>query len=234
MRKLIYVPIIHADPDMGSLAPGLEKWANEVVGGANLEKHKQAVDLYWRQLAGYWDKKKVGGAKIFQDGMATNGAIGKKIVKELAQKGSVNYQIIERLLEKGAELIKTEDPILLKEEYFLTKELLKKKSFLGGLLATLRYKWRKDKLLKERDAYIAKAINENLKEGEMGICFLGAYHQVLPWLASDILVVPLRNLDRIKEYYQKFITQKWEGEVNDLSRRYLTAPIGVLLGKKYD
>jgi len=233
MRKLIYAPIIHTDPDMGSLAPGLEKWANEVVGGESWGKHKQAVGLYWWQLAGYWDKKKVGGAKIFQDGMATNGAIGKRIVKELAEKGSANYQIIERLLEKGAKLVKTEDPALLKEEYFLIKELLKKKSFLGGLLAILHYKWRKDKLLKERDTYIAKAINENLKEGEIGICFLGAYHQVLPWLSSDILVVPLRNLDRIKEYYQKFITQKWEGEVNGLSC-YLTAPIGVLLGKKYD
>lgn len=235
MRKLIYAPIIHTDPDMGSLAPDAEKWANEVVGGEGWEKHRQAVDLYWRQLAGYWDKKKVQGVKIFQDGMATNGEIGKKIVKELAEKGSVNYQIIERLLGKGAELVKTEDPDLLKEEYFLTKELLKKKSFLGSLWATLRYKWRKDKLLRERDAYIVKAINENLQEGEMGICFLGAYHQVRPWLASDILVVPLKNLDKIKEYYQKFITQKWEGEVNSLSR-YLTAPIGVHLGmgKKYD
>ena len=233
MRKLIYAPIIHADSDMGSLAPDVEKWASEVVGGTNWRKHKRAVGLYWWQLAGYWDKKKVDGVKIFQDGMAASGPVGKKIVKELAEKGSVNYQIIERLLGKGAELVKTEDPALLKEEYFLTKELLKKKSFLGGLLATLRYKWRKDKLLTQRDAYIAKAINENLQEGEIGICFLGAYHQVRPWLASDILVVPLKNLDKIKEYYQKFITQKWEGKVNDLSR-YLTAPIGVLLGKKYD
>lgn len=233
MKKLIYVPIIHTDPDMGSLAPEMEKWANEVVGGENWRNHQKAVNLYWCQLAGYWENKKVPGVKIFQDGMAADGAVGKKIVKELAQKGSINYQIIENLLQKGAELVKTENPVLLKEEYFLTKELLKKKSFLGGLLATLWYKWRKDKLLTQRDAYIAKAINENLQEGEMGICFLGAYHQVLPHLPSDILVVPLRNLDRIKEYYQKFITQKWEGRVNSLSR-YLTAPIGVRLGKKYD
>jgi len=233
MRKLIYVPIIHTNPDMGSLAPEMEKWANEVVGGENWGNHQRVVNLYWRQLAGYWENKRVAGVKIFQDGMATNGAVGKRIVKELAQKGSINYQIIEHLLQKGAELVKTEDPILLKEEYFLTKELLKKKSFLGGILATLWYKWKKDKLLTQRDAYVAKAISENLQEGEMGICFLGAYHQLLPQLPTDILVIPLKNLDKIKEYYRKIISQKWEGRVNDLSR-CLTAPIGVRLGEKYD
>ena len=233
MRKLIYVPIIHTDPDMGSLAPEMEKWANKVVGGENWRDHQKTIDLYWRQLAEYWESKKVPGVKIFQDGMATNGAIGKRIVKELAEKESVNYQIVENLLQKGAELVKTEDPILLQEEYLLTKKLVEKKSFLGGLFAFLRYKWRKGGLLAGRDNYIAKRIDENLQEGEMGICFLGAYHQVLPLLSADILVIPLKNLGKIKEYYQKFITQKWEGRVNKLSR-CLTAPARVRLGKKYD
>lgn len=233
MRKLIYVPIIHTDPDMGSLAPEMEKWANEVVGGENWGNHQKVVNLYWSQLTGYWESKKAAGVKIFQDGMAANGAVGKRVVEELARKGSINYQIIENLLQKGAELVKTEDPILLKEEYFLTKELLKKKSFLGGLLATLWYKWRKDKLLTQRDAYIAKAINENLQEGEMGICFLGAYHQVLSNLPQDITVITLKNPEKVKEYYRKFTTHIWEGEVNHLGHD-LTTPIKIRLGKKYD
>ena len=97
MRKLIYVPIIHTDPDMGSLAPEMEKWANEIVGGENWRNHQGVVNLYWHQLAGYWENKKVPGVKIFQDGMAADGAVGKRILKELAQKGSINYQIIEQI-----------------------------------------------------------------------------------------------------------------------------------------
>ena len=233
MRRLIYVPIIHTDPDLGRLAEGIEEQAKEVVGSDNWDKHKQVVRRYWQKIANYWKGKKVSGMKIFQDGLAANGEIGKKIVKELADKGSINHQIIEELLEKGAELVKTEDLKLLKEEYFLTRELIKRKSFLGGLFAYMRYKLRKNKLLSERDAYIIKRINENLQEEETGICFLGAYHQVLSNLPEDIEVILLKNPEKIKEYYQKFTAYVWEGEVNSLAR-YLKKPIRVRLGKKYD
>ena len=234
MRRLIYVPIIHTDPDLGRLAEGIKERAKEVVGVKNLEKHKKVLRRYWQELADYWGKKKVSGLKIFQDGLAgTDSVSGRKIVWELARKGSINHQIVRKLLEKGGKLVKTEDPELLKEEYFLTSELIKKKSFFGRLFAYLSYKFRKDKLLAKRDAYIAKMINENLGEGETGVCFLGAYHQVLPCLAKDIKVITLKNPKKVKEYYQRFLNQKWEGKVNGLSR-YLTKPIKIKLGKKYD
>lgn len=231
MRRLIYIPIIHTDPDLGQLAEGVEEQAKKVVGNENWQKHKEAVRRYWREIENFWSQKKVSGFKIFQDGVVANGMIGKKIVRELVKKGSINHWIIEQLIEKGAVLVKTEDAELLKEEYFLTRELIKRKSFLGGLLAFLHYKWRKDKLLVERDAYIIKRINESLQEGETGICFLGAYHQVLSSLPKDIKVVLLKDPEKVKEYYQKFTTHIWEGEVNDLSH-YLTKPIKIRLGKK--
>ena len=233
MRKLIYVPIIHTDPDLGQLAEGVEEQAKEIVGSDNWGKHKQLVRRYWIEIENYWKKKKVGGVKIFQDGLLANGEVGRRIVKELASKGSINHRIIEQLEKKGAKLVKTEDPELLKEEYFLTRELIKKKSFLGGLFAYLRYKLRKDKLLAARDAYIIKRINESLEEGETGVCFLGAYHQVLSSLPGDITVIKLKDPEKVKEYYQKFTTHIWEGEVNGLGS-YLTAPIKIRLGKNYD
>src|SRR5713226_1269813 len=131
MRRLIYVPIIHTDLDLGSLAEGIEERSRAVVGDSKWQQHKEVVRLYWQEIANFWKSKNVAGFKIFQDGMVVNGTVGKNIVKDLANKGSVNHQIIEQLLERGAELIQTEDPELAKEEYFLTRELLERKSTLG-------------------------------------------------------------------------------------------------------
>ncbi len=214
MRRLIYIPIIHTDPDLGKLVEGIEERAKAVVGGSNWQKHKEVVRLYWQEIADYWEGKNVPGLKIFQDGMPI-------------------YQIIEQLMEKGAELMKTEDPELLKEEYFLTRELIKRKSFLSSLLTLFRYRWRKDKLLKGRDTYIVKSINEGLEEGETGVCFLGAYHQILPNLPKDIEVITLKNPRKVRAYYQKVTSKKREEEVDKLGS-YLTMPIEIKLGEQYD
>ena len=237
MRRLIYVPIIHTDPDLGQLAEGVEEQAKKVVGNENWQKHKEAVRRYWEEIENFWSQKEVSGFKVFQDGMAAGGAVGRNILKALVQKGSINHQIIEKLLKQGAELIKTEDPQLLKEEYFLTRELLKRKSFLGSLLALLRYKWRKDKLLAERDAYIIKRINECLQEGETGICFLGAYHRVLSNLPKDITTVTLKDPEKVRQYHQKFSNKERTGKINELGQylsRPIKKPMRVDLGKKYD
>lgn len=233
MRRLIYVPIIHTNTDLGSLAQGLEIKAKEAVKATSWRKHKTIVENYWAEIARYWENKNVSGFKIFQDGMPTNGTVGQKMVADLSRKGSINYKIVKQLTEKGAILTKTEDPDLLKEEYFLTKELVERKSFLGGLFAFLRYKWRKGGLLTERDNYIAKRIDESLQEGETGICFLGVYHRMLQKLSPDFTVVYLKNPRKIKEYYQKLTSSSREGEINRLAR-WLVEPIKIPLGKKYD
>jgi hypothetical protein len=197
MRKLIYVPIIHTEADLGSLAEGIEERAKAVVGEANWQKHKKEVDLYWQEIYDYWTKETIPGLKIFQDGMPVDGPVGENIVKSLAYNGSVNYKIIEELLNKGAILIKTEDAELLKEEYFLTRELTESEPVSNSLRALARYRWRKDKLLKARDTYIASRIGENLKEGETGVCFLGADHQIASRLPKDIEVITLKEPGKI-------------------------------------
>lgn len=233
MRRLIYIPIIHTDPDLGKVAEPLADQAEEMVGIDNWQKHKKVVCHYWQEIKSFWENKKVFGTKVFQDGLPADGEVGRKIVKELASKGSINYQIIEQLVKKGAQLVKTEDPELLKQEYFLTRELIKGRSFLGGLFTYPYFVWRKKRILTKRDSYIIERINKSLREGQTGICFLGAYHQVLPNLPADIKVVTLKDPKKVREYYQKFLTHKREGEVNSLSH-YLTKPINIKLGKNHD
>jgi hypothetical protein len=230
MRWLIYVPIIHTEADAGELAGGIEEQAEAVVGGDNWQKHKEVVRRYWQAIADYWEGKNVADFKIFQDGLPVDGEVGENIVKSLAEKGSINHMIVMRLMQQGAQLVKTEDPELVKEEYVLTRELIEKKSSPGKFTALFRYRQRKDRLLRARDRYMVKRINESLVEGETGICFLGAYHQVWSSLPKDIAVITLKDPQKVKEYYQKFTSNRWEKELDTL-RSYLTAPIIIETGK---
>lgn len=224
MRRLVYVPIIHTDAELGTLAGDIEERAKKVIGESNWQQHKEVVRRYWQEIADYWEGNDVPGLKIFQDGMPADGVVGAKIVKSLADTGSVNYKIIAQLLEKGAILIQTEDPEAVKEEYLLAKELTKRKSLLASLWAVLRYRRQKGRLLQVRDAYIARQIKEHLADGETGVCFLGAEHQALANLPPDIEVIALKDPQKVRAYHQKYMSRKWAAEVSELGA-YLTMPI---------
>lgn len=223
MRTLIYVPIIHTDPDLGSLASEVEKKALRFLG-ERWSKHKRTVEKYWQEIHRYFSKKKFKGVKIFQDGLPVGGEKGKSLVNKLAKTGSPNYKLLKNLIDQGATLLKTEEPTLLKKEYQLTKNLITKKNLLLAIFAFLNYKFTKDSLLKARDEYIANQINQNLGKGETGICFLGTYHEVLPKLAEDIKIVLLKNPDKVKKYYQLLSSGEKAGKVNGLTR-YLIEPV---------
>lgn len=224
MRRLVYVPIIHTGPELGTLAESIEERAKRVVGESNWQRHKEVVRRYWQEIANYWEQNNVPGLKIFQDGMPADGVVGETIVKSLADKGSVNYQIIARLLEKGATLIQTEDPETVKKEYLLAKELIKRKSLLASLRAVFRYRRQKGRLLQARDTYITSRIKESLAEGETGVCFLGAEHQIIASLPQDIEVIALKDPQKVREYHHKYMSRKWAEEVSKLGA-YLTMPV---------
>lgn len=233
MRRLLYVPIIHTDPDLGSLAEGIEAQAKLVVGASRWQKHKETVHLYWQQIAACCAQVPASGLKIFQDGLPIDGPAGENLVKDLANQGSVNHEIIAHLLERGAELVDTEDPTLLKEEYTLTRELMQSKSNKDGPQALSLYRWRKDRLLKARDIYISRRINARLVEGETGICFLGAYHRIFPYVAKDIALIPLKDPAQVSAYYQKLTSSRGADEVEKLAS-YLTTPINLQSGEHHD
>ncbi len=221
----MYIPIIHTDPDLGSLAADLEQKAARFLG-SYWGEHKKVVEQYWQEIERFLESKNLGKVLIFQDGLPEDGRIAQAIIDKLAQTGSPNYQILKRLTEKGAQMQKTEDPELLKKEYQLTKDLAARKNLMSTIFAFLKYKLRKNALLSARDNYIAKQINQNLKEGEMGICFLGAYHDVLSKLASDIKIVLVKNPDKVREYYQRLTKGETMGAINDLAS-YLRRPIEI-------
>jgi hypothetical protein len=211
---------------MGELAADIEQGAKALVGNSNMQQHKHIINLYWQAIANYWQGKQVAGLKIFQDAMAADGVVGQKIVKSLAEAGSINYQILAQLIEQGALLVKTEDPEPLKEEYFLIREMTKNKSLLRSVSALLQYQRRKDKLLKARDTYIIKRITDNLQDGETGVCFLGAEHQIVAHLPEDIEVVALKDPEKVRAYAKKFRSKKGTEEIQKLSS-YLIAPIEI-------
>lgn len=222
-RTLIYVPIIHTNPDVGSLAPDLEEKAVKLLG-SYWREHKKTIKRYWKEIRKFVERKTLTNVVVFQDGMPEGGETAQIIIDKLAQTGSPNYQLLKVLTKRGASMQKTEDPQLLKQEYQLTMDLAARKNLLSTIVAFLKYKLRKNGLLNARDDYIATQIHQNLKAGETGICFLGAYHDVLSQVPRDIKIVLVKGPDKVREYYQRLTRGETVGAINKLAR-YLTRPI---------
>ncbi len=224
MRKLLYVPIIHMEPDLGSLAQDVGRMSSQIYGEERWEKHKQSVSNFWDSISDYFDSLDASPLKIYQDGLMANGMLGLKIIEEGAQRGSKNHQIVLKLIKRGGEIRKTEEVSLLKEEYEHIIKLSRSESLLERGLAYLQYKMRKSRLNEERDKFIAKTINGTLQEGETGVLFIGAYHEVLPLLSKDILVKEVKEQEKIKAYFEELIQGKNKNRFGELAE-YLTAPV---------
>ena len=193
MRQLYYIPIIHGISDFGSLAPTVSEKGATLMGKDAWQEHQQVIADFWNSLANFFQLQNVKGWKIFQDGMAAEGELAHKIVDEATKKGSANHEIIQNTLKKGAIIVKTEDIDLLKAELRNITALANAKTFAGKTVAYARYQWEKERLLKKRDLFIAKRINETLKEKDIGVLFIGAEHEVLPHLAKDIKVIEVKE-----------------------------------------
>ncbi|MBI2851914.1 MAG: hypothetical protein HYX84_02245 [Chloroflexi bacterium] len=202
MRKLYLVPILHMKADMGSLASALEKVAAEEIGDEAWQKHEQAISSFWDSIADFFSALDVKGFKIYQDGMVAEGPNGLRIVKEGISRGSKNFEIVGSLLERGAILVKTEDPLLVKREYDYIAKIAHSTSQRERETWALRYKLAQDKLLKQRDNFIAETIRETLGGGETGVLFIGAYHDVTDRLPKDIQVVQVKDISTVREYYK--------------------------------
>jgi len=195
MRKLYLVPILHMSADMGSLTSTLDETAKAELGQEVWQKHKGAVSSFWDSIGPFFDALDVKGFKIYQDGMVANGADGLRIIKEGISQGSKNFEIIGKLLERGVVLVKTEDPVLVKQEYAYIAKIAHSKSPKEKEVWALRYKVAQGRLLRQRDDFIAKRIEVTLGEGETGILFIGAYHDILSRLSEDIQVVQVKTTD---------------------------------------
>jgi hypothetical protein len=190
MRKLVAVRIVHAPSDMGSASAGLEKAGISTLGRQRWQENQKKIESFWLELEKEVEDLglDVEKLRIYQDGLPCAGALGERIVRETAAKGSRNYQIVQKLMDRGAKIEATESVDLLRQEYGYIKSLLEAKTDEERREAEERYNHVKDKLLEERDLFIARSIDASLKEGETGLLFIGASHNVLPKIAGDIEV----------------------------------------------
>ena len=225
MRSLYVIPIIHMSADMGSIAPALDDRAATKLTPELWQRHKEIVSVFWDSISRFLDSLNVNDFKVYQDGLVADGAEGLRIVRESISQGSKNYEIVGRLLERGAILVKTENLSLVKQEYSYITKMTRSRSLKEREVAALRYKLTRGKLLKQRDEFIAGRINETLTEGETGILFIGAYHDVIKRLAPDIRVGQVKEVGRVKEYHRALINSKQYDQYLEELGEYLTSPV---------
>ena len=225
MKKLIYVPIIHMSADLGSIAKQVDSRGVAGFGEDFWNKHKETVSGFWDVIAEYFADLKVAGFKVFQDGMVAHAEVGRIIVEEGIKAGSKNYEIIGHLLKQGATLVQTEEFALVKEERDRLVKITQAKSTSKKLLAFLVYKLKKNRLLKKRDRFIAGQINATLHDGETGILFLGAYHDIIVNLAPDIQVQEVKEVKKIRDYQRMLLSARKDQEQFDELGKYLVLPV---------
>ena len=224
MRQLLYVPVIHVESDLGSIASAIDKRSAEICGRKRWEKHKQTVTIFWDEIEEYFKKLDSTNLKIYQDGLMADGELGQKIIMEGVKKGSRNYQIVLDLIKRGGEIRKTEDIALLKEEYGRILKLAQTKSLWERTTAYIGYRLHKDSLMEKRDKFIATTINETLKEEETGVLFIGAYHDVFPHLVKDVEVKEVKNREKVKGYFKVLISGGDERKFEQLAEYLVQSP----------
>lgn len=221
MRNLIYVPIIHSSADLGSLSKDVNKKGINSLGEEVWEKHLKTIDDFWSAILHYFysifepDMK----MKIYQDGMVADGEVGMKIIEQGIKSGSKNHELISMLIKKGGVLVKTEDFHLVKKELDIFISLTKAKSVLQKLIALIKYNFKKNILLNQRDKFIAKRIDDTLEEDEVGIIFIGAFHRIKKKLPQDIQVIELKEISKVREY-QKLLPfyHKYKDKFEELTQ----------------
>lgn len=193
MRRLLVIRIVHTPMDMGSMKDGLEKEGVSKMGRQRWEENQRRIEKFWDEV-----DREVDGlglalekVRIYQDGLPCAGELGERIVRETADKGSKNYQIIRKLMDRGARIEATESPDLLRQEYGYIKAILEAKTDQERAEAAASYDQVKDRLMEDRDMFIAQNISSTLKDGETGLLFIGASHNVIPKLEKDIEVKSL-------------------------------------------
>ena len=184
MRTLIVIPIIHTEQDMGSLREEIKQQYVTRYGDQKWTEHLKSIDQVWSGIRQVIAALALPYARVrlYQDGLPLCGKEA-RIVKEVAAQGSQNHQLLVELMAQGAQLMGTEDPSLLLQEYQLLQ------SALGGEKRgheNLQQEQSRG-LLAKRDRFISGRINSTLLAGEIGLLFVGMAHSVEPLLERDIL-----------------------------------------------
>lgn len=176
MARLIYIPVMHSSAEMGSAARAYKAAFVARFGERKWQERCDEFDAIWSAIAAAIDALALDPAriKLYQDSLPLCGR-EVALTRELAALGSHNHRLLAALIDRGASLIGTESPELLLEEYRL-------------LQSAERVPQEAAALLRKRDRFIAERIDATLGEGETGLLFMGALHQVAGLLPPRIRV----------------------------------------------
>ena len=189
-RRLIWIPIVHTEADLGNMAESVRNLYVRKMGRAKWAKHVADIDRLWRQIRARIEKMHLDYAKVrlYQDGLPNCGH-EEQIVRDLARAGSQNHQLLANLMEKGATIMGTESPELLLEEYNLAREALVASGPGGHREASPRQSQISKAVLERRDRHIAERVAQTLQAGETGLAFLGMLHSLAGRLPPDIEII---------------------------------------------
>ena len=201
-RRLIYVPILHAQEDSERTDAALTQ--EHPIRRRKIEKEPSAVKEMWNGIAA-----KIAGlnlpwhrTRIYQDGVPVCGNV-LALATRLAKGGSPNLSFILDLIEKGATLEGTEDLDLLIQEYDLLNNLLLTNSAAQRAEANAEYQEKSRELLALRDQFTFNRIASTLQDEEVPIVFMGVMHRLDKLLEKDFLVsyviyrLPFRSIGTI-------------------------------------
>ena len=173
-RKLIYVPRMYTVEEI-MLA----------TGGKVSEDVKERIKGFWRNLEGQLSKfDRID--KIYRDMITADGEEG---VQQLSIIDPYNFEVVKALLEKGAKLVKTEDPLLVKEAEAWVGSMA-----WGSPSAVELFR----ENLKDRNSYISGRIDETLKPGEVGVLFIEPSRELKFPQELEVVRVKSDSLDLLK------------------------------------
>ena len=179
MRALIYVPVVHSEVDLGTMAGEVRRRFQAAFGADEWARRGASVEAMWQGLRAKicalpiaWPR-----VRLYQDGLPVCDQ-ERTIVSDLATQGSRNHQLLGELIERGATLMGTESPALMVREYRRIQRLvqLSQEAVPGAVAEELKREG--EAILGERDAFVAHRIDSTLQEGETGLLFLGLLHRV--------------------------------------------------------
>ena len=190
-RRLIWVPIIHTAADLGSLQGAVRKLHQERAGMAQWQDRVKQVNQLWRSIRTSLFQLELdwSGVFLYQDGLPVCGKEA-QIVEDLAREGSPNHRLLLELMARGAQLLGTESPELLVQEYELNRQfLLNQSTHVRRPESEIQSISRN--LLDQRVAFIARRIDEPLPLGQVGCLFLGLMYSLEGRLPEDMAVTRL-------------------------------------------
>ena len=186
-RRLIWVPIIHSQEDLGRLREAIQRDHARIHGEGRWDEHVRAVEAFWRGVEEWvsglaLDPRRV---RLYQDGLPVCEHV-EAIVADLARAGSANHRMLAEFAAAGATLEGTESPELLLLEYQLALKTLGVEGVPVTQEGAAEFGRLGRELLTLRDRFIADRIGRTLQPGETGLLFLGMLHAPAAYMPADI------------------------------------------------